>query len=134
MFGDAAPISALHDLLDHYPRFHFYCDDAHGMSWAGPHGRGYALAARPLRDRMIIATSLVKAFSAGGGALIFPDAESCRKVRTCGGPMIFSGPVQPPMLGAAIASARIHLSPENLRPAEGITRANPTLERSGDEI
>ena len=26
--------------------------------------------------------------------------------------MIFSGPIQPPMLGAAIASARIHLSPE----------------------
>ena len=26
--------------------------------------------------------------------------------------MIFSGPVQPPMLGAALASARIHLSPE----------------------
>jgi 7-keto-8-aminopelargonate synthetase-like enzyme len=26
--------------------------------------------------------------------------------------MIFSGPVQPPMLGAALASARIHLSGE----------------------
>ena len=26
--------------------------------------------------------------------------------------MIFTGPVQPPMLGAALASARIHLSPE----------------------
>lgn len=29
--------------------------------------------------------------------------------------MIFSGPIQPPMLGAAIASARIHLSPEIVR-------------------
>lgn len=26
--------------------------------------------------------------------------------------MIFSGPIQPPMLGAALASTRIHLSPE----------------------
>ena len=26
--------------------------------------------------------------------------------------MIFSGPIQPPMIGAALASARIHLSPE----------------------
>jgi 7-keto-8-aminopelargonate synthetase-like enzyme len=29
-----------------------------------------------------------------------------------GGPMMFSGPVQPPMLGAALTSAAIHLSPE----------------------
>lgn len=112
MFGDAAPFADLHGLLDRYPRLQLYYDDAHGMSWTGPHGRGYALAARGIRDRMVVATSLCKAFSAGGGALVFPDAESRRKVRTCGGPMIFSGPVQPPMLGAAIASARIHLSDE----------------------
>jgi 7-keto-8-aminopelargonate synthetase-like enzyme len=35
-----------------------------------------------------------------------------RRVKNCGGPMIFSGPIQPPMLGAAIASAHIHLSSE----------------------
>jgi len=29
--------------------------------------------------------------------------------------MIFSGPIQPPMLGAALASTRIHLSPEIAR-------------------
>ena len=33
-------------------------------------------------------------------------------MRTTGGPMIFSGPVQPPLLGAAIQSAKIHLSDE----------------------
>jgi len=55
---------------------------------------------------------MAKGFAAGGGVLVFPDAESLRRVRSCGGPMIFSGPVQPPMLGAAIASARIHLSEE----------------------
>jgi 7-keto-8-aminopelargonate synthetase-like enzyme len=43
---------------------------------------------------------------------VFPTAELKRRVRTLGGPMIFSGPVQPPMLGAALASAAIHLSPE----------------------
>lgn len=110
MFGDVAPLPALHDLLDRYPQFHLYCDDAHGMSWSGKHGCGYALSVQPLRDRMIVTTSLNKAFSAAGGALIFPDAEMRRKVRTCGGPMVFSGPIQPPMLGAALASARIHLS------------------------
>ena len=34
-----------------------------------------------------------------------------RLVRRCGGPMLFSGPIQPPMLGAAVASARLHNDP-----------------------
>jgi len=82
------------------------------MSWTGKHGRGYVLDCLPIQERMVVATSLCKAFAAGGGALIFPNAKMHRQVKNCGGPMIFSGPIQPPMLGAAIASARIHLSPE----------------------
>ncbi|MGX1776050.1 aminotransferase class I/II-fold pyridoxal phosphate-dependent enzyme [Nocardia brasiliensis] len=38
--------------------------------------------------------------------------ELKRQVRISGGPLMFSGPVQPPMLGVAVAAARIHLSPE----------------------
>jgi 7-keto-8-aminopelargonate synthetase-like enzyme len=56
--------------------------------------------------------SLAKAFSAGGAVMIFPDAETARLVRTCGSTLIFSGPLQPALLGAAIASARVHLSTE----------------------
>ena len=82
------------------------------MSWAGTHGRGTVLDRLPSRERTIVAASLNKAFAAAGGAFVFPDAEPRRRVRTCGGTMIFSGPVQPPMLGAALASAAIHLSPE----------------------
>ena len=44
--------------------------------------------------------------------MVFPDRGMWRKVRTAGGPMIFSGPIQPPLLGAAIQSAKIHLSDE----------------------
>ena len=40
------------------------------------------------------------------------DPELRRRVFTVGGPMIFSGPIQPPMLGAALASAELHLSRE----------------------
>jgi 7-keto-8-aminopelargonate synthetase-like enzyme len=36
-------------------------------------------------------------------------------VRTCGTSLIFSGPLQPALLGAGIASARIHLSDELAR-------------------
>jgi 7-keto-8-aminopelargonate synthetase-like enzyme len=44
--------------------------------------------------------------------LVFPDEALAKRVFTCGGPLIFSGPLQPPQLGALIASAEIHLSPE----------------------
>ena len=42
---------------------------------------------------------------------MLPDANTVRLVRRCGGPMLFSGPIQPPMLGAAVASARLHNDP-----------------------
>lgn len=44
--------------------------------------------------------------------LVLPNAELHERVRVCGPTMIFSGPIQPPMLGAAIASAQLHLSDE----------------------
>jgi 7-keto-8-aminopelargonate synthetase-like enzyme len=66
----------------------------------------------PPWERTVVAASLAKGFSAGGAVLVFPDAETARLVRTCGSTMIFSGPLQPALLGAGIASARIHLSNE----------------------
>jgi 7-keto-8-aminopelargonate synthetase-like enzyme len=110
MYGDLAPIDELGKLLNRFKQLHLYFDDAHGMSWTGKHGRGYVLDRLPMRERVVVATSLCKAFAAGGGALIFPNAEMQSLVKNCGGPIIFSGPIQPPMLGAAVMSARIHLS------------------------
>ena len=60
----------------------------------------------------MVALSLNKSFAAAGGALVFSRRETKDQVRMCGGPLIFSGPVQPPMLGAAVASTQLHLSPE----------------------
>jgi len=112
MYADLAPADELARLLDRYKALNLYVDDSHGMSWAGPHGRGQFLDRMPVRDRLVVACSLNKSFAAAGGALIFPDEELKRRVATLSGPMIFSGPIQPPMLGAALASARIHLSDE----------------------
>jgi 7-keto-8-aminopelargonate synthetase-like enzyme len=112
MFGDGAPLADIYSLLDKYPEFHFYVDDAHGMSIYGKNGRGFVLNNRGLHPRMAMATSLNKAFAAGGGVLLYHDPDLARKVRTCGGPLITSGPMQPATLGAAVASARIHLSDE----------------------
>lgn len=112
MFADLAPFAGLVDLLDRHEQLHLYIDDSHGVGWSGRHGRGPALQHIGSRERLIVAASLNKSFAAAGAALIFPTGELKRRVRTLGGPMIFSGPIQPPMLGAALASARIHLSDE----------------------
>jgi 7-keto-8-aminopelargonate synthetase-like enzyme len=112
MHGDAAPMNDLHALLARHPQLHLYIDDAHGVSWTGTHGRGHALGSGPLPPRTIVVASLAKAFAAGGAVLLFPDPDLARLIRTCGTTMIFSGPLQPALLGAGIGSARVHLSEE----------------------
>ncbi len=112
MFGDKAPMKDLEKLLNTYEQFRLYIDDAHGMSVYGKHGRGYVLNEIKMHPHMVMGTSLNKAFASGGGVMVYPNSELASKVRTCGGPMITSGPIQPAMLGAALASASIHLSDE----------------------
>lgn len=112
MYGDFAPLPELVKLMDTYDQFHLYIDDAHGMSWAGKNGTGYVLSQIDFHPKMFLVTSTNKSFAAAGGLLVFPDKESRKRVRNCGKTLIFSGPIQPPMLGAAIASAKIHLSNE----------------------
>jgi len=112
MHGDPTPLAELAGLAQRNERFHLYLDDSHGLTWTGKHGRGTLLGAGPLPPRAVMVASLAKAFAAGGAVLAFPDAETARLVRACGSTMIFSGPLQPALLGAAIASARIHLSDE----------------------
>lgn len=112
MYGDPAPMEKLHALLNKYKKLNLYIDDAHGMSWAGPNGTGYVLEKTPLHDRMVLITSLNKAFAAGGAVAIIPDPDLSEKARTCGGPFIFAGQLQMSALGAGIACANIHLSPE----------------------
>lgn len=112
MYGDLAPIGVLEQILAVAPNVRLYVDDAHGMSWAGLHGRGSFLSRFPMSERVVVATSFAKGFGAGGGCLVFPTERERETVRLSGGPLVFSGPMQPPMMGAVKASARIHLSPE----------------------
>jgi 7-keto-8-aminopelargonate synthetase-like enzyme len=112
MRGNFAPLDDLARLVAEFPKLHLYVDDAHCTSWIGKHGRGYTLDRIAQRERLVVALSLNKAFSAAGGALVFPSASLKERVRLAGGPMLFSGGIQPPMLGAAVASARLHLAPE----------------------
>lgn len=109
MLGDFAPFDELRSLLERHENLHLYIDDAHSTSWAGKHGRGAALEHFVNHERVVVALSLNKAFSAAGGVLALPNTELVTRIRRSGGPMLFSGPIQPPMLGAAVGSARLHL-------------------------
>lgn len=110
MYGDKAPIKALYALLEKYEKFHLYIDDAHGMSWTGKNGCGYILSQVDLHPRMIVGASFSKSFGSGGGAFICPNEETKELITNCGSTLIFSGPIQPAVLGASIASAKFHLT------------------------
>jgi 7-keto-8-aminopelargonate synthetase-like enzyme len=110
MYGDVSPVKDIYALMDKYPELCYYVDDAHGMSIYGKNGRGYVLNQAPIHRKAIVATSMNKAFSTGGAVIVFPTKEMAQKVRNCGATLITSGPMQPAQLGAAIASAEIHLS------------------------
>lgn len=112
MYGDGAPVEKLLDLMNRYEQFYTYVDDAHGMSCFGPRGSGYIMQYGPLHPKMILAVSFAKAFATGGAAIVFPDAGWAHTVRSCGGPLITSGPLQPATMGAACAMADIHLTDE----------------------
>jgi 7-keto-8-aminopelargonate synthetase-like enzyme len=110
MFGDLAPVKEIVELMDQYDQLHLYIDDAHGMSWAGDNGSGYVMSQVKFHPRMYLSTSLGKAFGASGGVMVFPNDEEYRRVHDYGKTSIFSIQVPPPVLGAAVASAKIHLS------------------------
>lgn len=112
MQGDVLNIEGLLELLDEHDQLYTYIDDAHGMSWTGKNGAGYVLGDGEIHEKMIVAVSMCKSFSAFGGIIIFPNKEWAERVRLFGQTLLFSAPISPPILGAAIASAKIHLSDE----------------------
>ncbi|MEQ8413649.1 MAG: bifunctional aminotransferase class I/II-fold pyridoxal phosphate-dependent enzyme/GNAT family N-acetyltransferase [Imperialibacter sp.] len=112
MYGDVAPIKEMQKLADKYDQLYLYVDDAHGMSWAGEHGTGFIMSQVKMHSKMVLCATMGKCFGATGGLIVFPEEEMRRKVKIFGGPLTFSVQIEPPMLGAAIASAKIHLSDE----------------------
>ena len=113
MYGDVAPIKGIAALQDRIPNLHVYYDDAHGFGWAGERGGGYVLSQVQWNDRMVIAAGLAKSFGSFGAVLAFGDASLVRRVQITGGALTLSGPIPPADLGAATASAAIHLSSEH---------------------
>lgn len=113
MYGDTAPLMEIVALMDKYPKLKVYVDDVHGMSWKGVNGQGFVQGEiGHLHERMILCGTMSKVFGASGAFVVFPDHDQHRKISTFGGPNSFSAQLDPATLGAAVASAKIHLSPE----------------------
>ncbi|MGF1635677.1 MAG: aminotransferase class I/II-fold pyridoxal phosphate-dependent enzyme [Cyclobacteriaceae bacterium] len=113
MFGDYAPIKDLIALAEKYEQLYLYIDDAHGMSWTGKHGTGYVMSQMDkLYHKMVLTANMGKGFGSCGGMSVFPNEEMYNKVKLFGGPLTFSVQMEPAVLGACVASAKIHLSDE----------------------
>jgi 7-keto-8-aminopelargonate synthetase-like enzyme len=112
MYGDVAPIEEIEKLRDTVTNLYIYIDDAHGIGWTGKHGRGFALEALKRLDKTIVLASNNKCFAGGGGCIILNDKTLYTQIRKFGQPLIFSGPLQPPLLGTCLAASDIFLSSE----------------------
>jgi 7-keto-8-aminopelargonate synthetase-like enzyme len=112
MYGDIAPIEEINELMQKYPKLHLYVDDAHGMSWYGKNGCGRIFESCDLNKKTIYVSTLANGFGTMGGVVVFPNDTWYKKVIIHGGPLAYSHPIPPPMMGASIASAEIHLSSE----------------------
>ena len=112
MYGDLPDTTKLKALMDKHPKLHLYFDDAHGMSWGGKKGAGLIFDQVGASERIVIISTLAKGFGCVGGTAILADHEMYRKIDIFGGPLSYSHPLPPASVGAAIASAKIHLSDE----------------------
>ncbi len=125
-------------LLDRCPNLWAYVDDAHGFGWAGRFGAGVVLGERELHDRMFVVMGLAKALAASGAFIVCPTPELADRIFCSGSTMIFSGPILPAGLGAAIAGARILLSDElpslQARLAERVTCFAEAATRRGLDV
>jgi 7-keto-8-aminopelargonate synthetase-like enzyme len=110
--GNLCDVKGLTCLLDKYDNFYAYVDDAHGTGWCGKNGSGYVIGKYGLHEKMIVVESFAKSIAASGGGIVVSDRIMAEYIRFTGQTMIFSGPIQPAVLGAAIASIRLHLSKE----------------------
>lgn len=112
MHGDLPDTVKLKALMDKYPKLNLYFDDAHGMGWGGKNGAGNIYDQLGVNDRIVLISTLAKGFGCVGGTAIFSDYEMYRKIDTYGGILTYTHPLTPANVGAAIASAKIHLSNE----------------------
>lgn len=112
--GGYAPVKELAALQERYGLQVFY-DDSHSISAYGQRGVGYVRSNSPaLDDRTIVVTTLNKAFGTSGAAVLLNGhpKETLRVIERFAGALSYSQPLNTAAVGAGLASAEIHRTPE----------------------
>lgn len=109
--GGALPLEGLLELQDKYGLF-LYIDDSHSLSAVGEHGEGYVRSRAQLNPLTMVVASLVKGFGTGGAVAMLGDPGLVRLLRRHAGPVGWSQSPDNMVLGASLASAALHRTPE----------------------
>ncbi len=109
--GGVMPLDKLLDLSNKYNGY-LYLDDAHGMSVYGKNGAGYVMQTfnHCIPERLILTTSLGKAFGTCGGVVIFKNKNDAQFVKRFCSTYMFSGTLVNSLINVCIESGKIHLS------------------------
>lgn len=110
MYGDLPYKKELQYLLEKYPKFNLYFDDAHGVGWTGKNGCGSIFEYFKDSERVVLISTLAKGFGSIGGIAIFNDVEMHRKIDIYGGVLSYTHPLSAANVGAAIGAAELFLS------------------------
>jgi len=122
--GGHAPVDDLLALQDRYGLF-IYFDDSHSLSIMGEKGEGYIRSnIEDFNENTIIVATLNKAFGTSGGVIMFgPKGKHLALLlERFGGPLAWSQPMNIAAIGASLAAAEIHRSPELKRRQERLQR------------
>ncbi|HTZ45029.1 MAG TPA: aminotransferase class I/II-fold pyridoxal phosphate-dependent enzyme [Jatrophihabitans sp.] len=109
--GGAAALDGLLQLQERYGMF-LFIDDSHSLSIKGERGEGFVRSRLTMNELTVIVTSLGKGFGTGGGVAMLGSTEMAHFLARHAGPVGWSQNMALPLVGASLASAAIHRSPE----------------------
>ncbi|AUG80586.1 2-amino-3-ketobutyrate coenzyme A ligase [Kitasatospora sp. MMS16-BH015] len=109
--GGAAALDGLLELQDRYGLF-LYIDDSHSLSIMGERGEGFVRSRLRANPLTVVVASLGKGFGTGGGVAMLGDRAQFEFLHRHAGPVGWSQNMALPLVGASLASAAIHRSPE----------------------
>ncbi|MBU8898664.1 aminotransferase class I/II-fold pyridoxal phosphate-dependent enzyme [Corallococcus sp. M34] len=122
--GGAALVKDLLALQERYGLY-LYFDDSHGLSVHGEHGEGFvrSLLGEEIHPLTLVVASLAKGFGTSGGVVMLGARHLEDRVHRFGGPLAWSQGLNVASIGAGLASAKLHRTPE-LGRLQGALRAN----------
>jgi 7-keto-8-aminopelargonate synthetase-like enzyme len=112
--GGYPPVRELGELQERHGLLVYY-DDSHSISAYGERGIGYIRSHAPVLDeRTITVATLNKAFGTSGAAILLDGYPKrvLRVIERFAGALCYSQPMNTAAIGASLASAQIHRTPE----------------------